>query len=408
VNNVSSSRPKLLILTSTLPRWEGDCEPRFVLDLARALSDRFDPLILAPMAVDSVTGGTLEGIKVERFPYAPVASWQKLAAPGAILPNLRKQPLLYALVPALIIAQFVALVRTLRGEQFDLIHCHWIIPQAIVLKFVSLFVRVPPTLVTCHGADAFTLEFPPFSSLKRRVLNQADAVTVVSREIATHLGHHIHKPLIHISMGVDLERFAMRERLPNATPAVLFVGRLAAKKGLDRLIRAMADPRLIDRAVQLRVVGDGPLREGLENLALTLGVSSRVSFIGPLPHEGVAQEMQRAAIFCAPFVVASDGDREGTPTVLIEAAASGVPIITSDIGGCGDIVVPGQSGWLLPPGDEIALADAMVDALDNGAKTREMAIQARRMVEEYSWTRVAARYADVLESIRGSRTAVAC
>ena len=76
---MKSAKPKLLILTSTLPRWEGDTEPRFVFDLAKALSDRFEPVIFAPMAAGCRRSGVLEGVRVERFRYAP-HSWQRMAA----------------------------------------------------------------------------------------------------------------------------------------------------------------------------------------------------------------------------------------------------------------------------------------------------------------------------------------
>ncbi len=319
----------------------------------------------------------LEGIAVERFRYAPVAKWQTLAAPGAIMPNLHRHPILYALVPVLLLAQLVALVSLLRRERFDVVHCHWLVPQGLVLALAGLFVRIPPTLMTCHGADAFTLEFPPFGEIKRRLLRSADAVTVVSREIAEHLGAVGTQAPLHIPMGVDLAGFVERGDVPAGMPTLLFVGRLAPKKGLDRLIRVMADSRIAGRNASLRIIGDGPLRQGLEKLSASLGLAARVTFLGAMPHANVAREMRGADVFCAPFVIGDDGDREGMPTVLLEAAASGIPIITSDIGGCGDIVESGHSGWLLPPGDEAALADAIVEALDNATHAQEMATQAR-------------------------------
>jgi glycosyltransferase involved in cell wall biosynthesis len=407
MSKTAPSRPKLLILTSTLPRWAGDSEPRFVLDLAHALSDRFACTILAPQAVGAARREWLDGVAIVRFPYAPIARWQTLAAPGAIMPNLRKHPLLYALVPALIISQFFALLRMLKRDRFDLVHSHWLVPQGLVLALAGLFVRVPPTLVTCHGADAFTLEFPPLARLKRWALRKADAATVVSRDIAAHLAQAVKTPLVLIPMGVDLQRFAMRDRLSGPDRTILFAGRLAAKKGVDHLIRAMADRRLRDRGATLQIIGNGPLREELEQLARTLGVAPQVSFRGSLPHAELARAMQAATIFCAPFVVGTDGDREGTPTILLEAAASGIPIVTSDVGGCGDIIRAGHSGWLLPPGDEEALASALVEALDNPDRARTMALNARQCAEDHAWPRIAGRYADLLDKVRKSGKALA-
>lgn len=395
-------KPRVLVLTSTLPRWAGDSEPRFVLDLAQALRDRFEPLILAPMAFGAARREKLDGIEIRRFAYAPVAQWQKLAAPGAIMPNLRKSRWLYLLVPVFMVAQFVAIVRLLHREHFDVVHCHWIIPQGLVLGLAGLFVRVPPVLVTCHGADAFTLDRGPLKQLKRWLLRRASAVTVVSREIAEHLGDKGTLELLHVPMGVDLTRFVMRRWLPSQTPTLLFVGRLATKKGLDRLIRAMTDRRIVGHGVRLRVVGDGPLRGDLERLVMALGLSSRVAFLGSLPHDAIVHEMQQADLFCAPFVIGEDGDREGTPAILLEAAATGIPIITSDVGGCGDIIEAGHSGWLLTPGNEAALADAIIEAIENPHLASEMASRARHTAENYAWPRIGQRYADILSDIQTS------
>lgn len=407
MNEPKGSRPRLLVLTSTLPRWLGDSEPRFVLDLAKAMTDHFDPLILAPMAAGTAKYELLEGVPVKRFAYAPIDGWQTLAAPGAIMPNLRKRPLLHALVPIFLLAQLVALIRLLRREPFDVVHCHWLIPQGLILSIAALFVRVPPILVTCHGADAFTLEYPPFFQLKRWSLRCADAVTVVSGEISRHFGNMGNRPLQHIPMGVDLGRFKQRDIVPQAVPTLLFVGRLAAKKGLDRLIQAMADPRLVRRGVCLRIVGDGPLRREFDRLSIKLGLTTRITFVGSLPHDQVALEMSKADLFCAPFVVSDDGDREGTPTVLLEAAACGIPVITSDVGGCSDIIASGESGWLLPPGNVTALADAMIEALENPDRTEEMAVRARQRAADYAWPRIAGRYAKILDQIHASGRQVA-
>lgn len=397
---LSTRKPKLLVLTSTLPRWENDTEPRFVLDLARALADRFDPIILAPMAVGAARKETLDGINVERFAYAPRENWQVLATPGAIMPNLRKYRMLWLLVPMLLIAQFFAIVRTIRRERFDVVHCHWIVPQGLMVAVASLFMRMPPIVMTCHGADAFTLEFAFMSYLKRWVLSRADIITVVSREIRDHLACILKREMTHIPMGVNLDRFVMRQSVvaPEA-PIILFAGRLAAKKGVAGLIRVIANPKLAERNAHLRIVGDGPLRKELEELALSLNIGPRVSFVGSVSHEALALEMHGATLFCAPFIIASDGDREGTPTVLLEAAASRIPVITSDVGGCGDIIRSGRSGWLLKPGDETALAEALIEALDNPINAHALATEARKKAEEYAWPNVADRFSALFHSV---------
>lgn len=394
-----ADRPRLLVLTSTLPRWEGDTEPRFVLDLARAMSDRFEPVILAPMAQGAAARETLEGVRVERYCYAPSRRWERLAAPGAIMPNLRTNPWLFLLVPGFFLAQLVALVLLLRRERFDAIHCHWLIPQGLVVAIASLFTPAPPALLTCHGADAFTLDSAPMRSLKRWILKRFAAVTVVSKEIAERIAPLGCGDPVHLPMGVDLARFGVGARTPASTPVILYAGRLAEKKGVHHLIEAMADDRLRSRGARLRIVGTGPLQADLEQLAQRLGLGAWVEFLGARPHAALSAEMQAATLFCAPFVIAADGDREGTPTVLLEAAAASLPLVTSDVGGCGEIVETGRSGWLLAPGDRAALTQALVEAIDDPTHASAMAAAARREAERRSWPRIAAGYGDAISGI---------
>lgn len=406
--DASASRRRLLVLTSTLPRWDGDPEPRFVLDLASALPDRFEPVILAPQAPGAAARERIDGVEIRRYRYAPLRGWETLATPGAIMPNLRARPWLLLIVPLFIIGQLVAVVSTLRREAFDAVHCHWLIPQGLVLALARLFVRVPPMLTTCHGADAFTLDGRFMRHLKSRILRRSNAISVVSREIAGHLehGHGIDgRRLHHMPMGVDLERFTVAgptER--ESEPTILFAGRLATKKGVAILLQAFADPRLEQRSARLKVVGNGPLGAELRRLAAELRLGERVGFVPALSHPELTRAMAHAHLFCAPFIVSPDGDREGTPTILLEAAAAGLPIVTSDVGGCRDIIEHGTSGWLLPPGSPDALADALVEALDQPPKAAAMAEVARRSVERFAWPRVAARHADLFDAIIAEQT----
>lgn len=391
-------RRRLLVLTSTLPRWADDSEPRFVLDLTRALADRYEPTILAPMARGAARRETLDGVSIVRFRYAPLKRWERLASPGAIMPNLRHHRWMYLLVPGFFLGQLIALIGQLRRGRYDLVHCHWLIPQGLVLAIASMFMRVPPALVTCHGADAFTLEAGPLRRLKNWILGKARAVTVVSDEIATQLAGRTPRPLLHAPMGVEVATFHL-PRAPSVEPTILYAGRLAAKKGVNVLLSAMADPRLSQRGVRLRIIGDGPIKPDLLAQAEALDLADRVTFVGAVTHAELAEEMRHATLFCAPFVIAADGDREGTPTVLLEAAAAGMPIVASDVGGTRDVVENGVSGWLVRPGDADMLTAALVEALDDPIRAAERAEGARRRVENFSWPRIADRYAAILGAI---------
>ncbi|MFW5682960.1 MAG: glycosyltransferase family 4 protein, partial [Phycisphaeraceae bacterium] len=143
-------------------------------------------------------------------------------------------------------------------------------------------------------------------------------------------------------------------------PRFLFVGRLTEKKAPDDLLRALAGMRS-ERGVdaELEVVGDGPLRESLRELAEELGIAQHVRWLGELPRSEVADAMRRATAMVLPSVVAEDGDREGTPVVLMEAAALGVPCVTTRHMGNPDVLPDEGQRFVVEERDPAGLADAM-------------------------------------------------
>jgi glycosyltransferase involved in cell wall biosynthesis len=175
--------------------------------------------------------------------------------------------------------------------------------------------------------------------------------------------------------GVDLARFG---HLSNPEPGlVLHVGRLVEKKGTALLLEAMAQ---VDGT--LAVIGDGPLRRRLERRAAALGLGGRVRFLGSLPPDEVAGWMGRAWLLAAPSLTAADGDSEGLPTVVAEAAAASLPVVASDHSGLPEAVVDGETGFLVPEGDAHALATRIATLLLAPDLRARMGAAARRLAEE--------------------------
>lgn len=174
---------------------------------------------------------------------------------------------------------------------------------------------------------------------------------------------------------------------------LLFVGRVAAVKGLAVLIDALAllRERAID--VELSVVGDGPEREGLEAKAAALGLADRVRFLGYQNQAAVRQQLAETDVFVLPSFA------EGVPVVLMEALAAGVPVVATRIAGVGELVEEGVSGELVPPGDVASLAGA-VERLVNDADLRSRYGDAGRakVVRDYNVAREAARLKGLFEA----------
>lgn len=185
-------------------------------------------------------------------------------------------------------------------------------------------------------------------------------------------------------LGIDVSRFPAADRSTHREPPVaLAVGRFVEKKGFVHLVRALSAAGDACR-FRVRLVGDGPLRGELERAAAAHGVAHRVEFAGWRSHEEVAREMAAADVLVAPSVVAHDGDMEGLPLVVIEALATGMPVIGSRHGGIPELVQDGVNGLLCDEGDEAALARALAHMSDATVRARFGAAARATVERDYS------------------------
>ena len=384
-------KKKLLVTASTFPRWEGDTEPRFVYDLSRAMLNQFDITVLVPAAPGAQDHEEMGGLHVERYHYFPVHRWETLCYPGAIVPRIKEKKLRALLVPFLFAALWWNIFK--RRKQFDVVHAHWLIPQGIVQSFFKM-----PYLVTGHGGDVTSLNQGVLKALKRRCLQRAGAVTTVSQQLKQVIEEICPGKAVEIMpMGCDTREFSPSYRKENffgqnGKPVVLFVGRLAEKKGVTYLIEAM---KQVD--AMLVIVGDGPLREQLEEQAKPLG--DKVQFLGAKTHDQLAEIYASADVFAAPSVRAKDGGVEGFGLVFLEAMASGLPIVASRSGGIPDLIHNGENGLLVEPGNVEELAGAIERVLENRDMRAELVTSGNKTVEFYDYRTVGFQYGSFLKRI---------
>ena len=338
------SRPKVLMLATRVPAEPGDGTPSFVIDGAMALADRFDTTVLAPRMRTADGSSLHSGVRVERYAYLP-RRWERIAD-TAIMPQLSRRPSLWLQAAALTAMMLIHALRLHRRISPSLVHAHWILPSGLVALILRMLTGAP-YVVTSHGADAFRLETGPSRLLKRAVLRRASAVIAVSGEIAEKLSDL--RSDVHVQpVGVDFAAWSpvAQERAPEQG-RVLFVGRLSEKKGVESLIRGIEGVA----GASLRIAGEGEQEAELRRLVADEGLSARVEFLGRLSRTALAEELRVAMCVAIPSVTAADGDRDGTPTVLGEAAAAGVPVIASRLGGLQEGIVEGSTGLLHVPGD---------------------------------------------------------
>lgn len=228
--------------------------------------------------------------------------------------------------------------------------------------------------------------------LYRRLFDEAALLLPNSSYLADRLralGAPDAKVRVH-RLGIDPTRFAEVDRSARTGPVrALAVGRFVEKKGLEVLLRAFAAANLGD-AMSLRLVGDGPLRPKLEALACELGVAPRVEFAGWRSSAEVAGAMAEADLLVTPSVTAPDGDMEGLPVVILEAMATGLPVVATRHSGNPEIVEHGTTGWIVEEGSVAALADALREAVDR-AELRRLGSPARNRILRSFDARVLAR-----------------
>ncbi len=402
--SMCSEKPKLLVVTTTFPRWAQDTDPPFVYELARRLTGHFDIVVHTPSYQGALPRERLSGLMVYRFRYF-FTRFEKLAGQTAILPFLKANKGYWFVLPFFLLAQLGSLFWLVRRERPDVIHAHWLIPTGLIALIARGGRRIP-VVVTGHGADVFGLQARLFLAAKKVVLQRAESCTVVSHALKKKLSALIsaEKPVVVLPMGVDSLIF--NEQCTDAkdeeTSAVngtllLFVGRLSEKKGVFFLLDAFAVVHRKHPSARLLIVGDGEERLSLMEQAKTLGIENFVVFCGALPNVQLPEKYAMADIFIGPSVVAAGGDAEGFGLTFIEASFSGCFLIGSDTGGIGDIIVHNETGLLTIPENSMDLAEKISWAIEHPQEVARIKKNALRLHKKaYDWQVISEQYARIL------------
>jgi len=393
-------RTRVLVLTSTFPRWEMDTEPAFVFELSRRLSESFNVTILSPRAPGSKKQESIAGLRVIRFPYF-FSRWEKLAMHGGgILSQLETNPLYYLMVPFFLMGQLLAVIRLVRNEHFDLIHAHWLIPQGLIAA-LSMWIAGEnvPLLCTSHGGDLFALKGKGLQRLKCWIMDKSAALTVVSkamRKTVVDMGVAPDKVEV-IPMGVDLKGlFTPDPGVQRKTDELLFVGRLVEVKGLQILLDAMPKVLAKHPGIRLVVAGAGPLESELRASAAKLNMTDRVDFLGMVPQSKLPLLYQQATLAVFPFIVTKSGVQEGFGLVVVEAMGCCCPVIAGDLPAIQDTVVHEENGLIFPSGNAQVLADSILKLLDDPEFRARLAGEGRKsVVQNFDWEIIAGRYAEI-------------
>ncbi|MBO5532887.1 MAG: glycosyltransferase [Fibrobacter sp.] len=437
---------KVLVIGSVYPRFHEDAEvPWLRTSIAHLKKAGLDIQVLAP-AYKGLKSHEIDGIKVNRFRYAP-ANWEMLTHEEGAPSKMASKPWLQLLAIPYIISGFFKCIKICRKWRPDIIHAHWPFPHAYIALGAAKLFRIPLVL-NFHGAELLLIRKKKWvKPLLKFAIGQAQAVFANSSFTASKIKALRNVDVEWSPYGTTLEtkdeRRETREggSLPlasataSATPSngghprnapephpvkgkfkILFVGRHIERKGICYLIEAA---KYLPRdQFEIRIVGVGDLTEQLkmqadalchhkgESPVASFSTNGREScrcgsddalnseaappaeiiFTGKLSPEALANEYKTANVFTLPAIVDSKGDTEGLGVVLIEAMELGLPIVASNVGGIPDVVVDGVSGILVPEKDPEALASAYKRLAAEPELVKHLLAGSRKRIAEcFTW-----------------------
>ena len=396
----------ILFLTQTYPRFAGDPAGAFIRDLARGLVRGGDRVrVLAPHAEGVAGGWDDDGVEVETFRYAP-QRWERLGYGRSLEADEAVKGAALAVAPLYLAAAWRAVGRALAGGSFDVVQGHWVVPNGLVAAARRGRAVVA---VGLHGSDVFLAERPGVRRVVARALARTDVVTGCSPELVDRvcaLGFPRHRAEV-IPYGVDVDTFrpaagddsdgaaAWRRRLgvPVGAPLVLSVGRMATKKGYQVLVEALPELLAAAPEAHFALAGAGDRLEEWRAAVAVLPGGDRVHLPGIVLRDALPGLLRAADLFVLPAVHDRRGNVDGLPNVILEAMATGLPVVASEISGIPLAVADGRTGRLVPEGDAGALGAALLDLIrDPGERRRLGAAGRERSVRELTWDAVAARY----------------
>jgi len=391
---------KVLMVTSSFPRHEGDYFGQFILELAKSLKlNNIEPVILCPHSPGAMKREVMEGVKVYRFPYFYPYSLQRVAAEGGMFQNVKRSLLAKLQLPLFLAMEFIYTLWVARKEEIDLLHTHWIVPQGLIGAVCGRLLHCPHML-SVHGTDVnIAAKSRVLGWVTRFVTRNCGKIltnSTYTRNVLLSVDPSAEGQVEVIPMGVDVEKFWNTQndnhKQASNPPHILYIGRLIDWKGLEYLIEAFAIVSSRVPGAQLIIGGEGPEEERLRQQVAHLGLNESVQFVGLIASPDLSRYYHEATVFVLPSIQ-TEGQTEGLGVVLLEAMACGTPVIGSNVGGIPDIIQDGWNGYLVQERSPDQLAERIVALLDDQAvHTQFMKNGLQTAYEKFSWKQVSLKF----------------
>jgi glycosyltransferase involved in cell wall biosynthesis len=408
--------PETIVMVATsYPRFPGDTVGTFMEPIAKGIAARGHAVHMVLPWHPRWQRGKREGnVFFHLFHYAPHPSLNVFGYAEALKADVDMRWRAFASAPLALAAGWFKALRVAQKLGATMMHGHWVIPGGVLAAAATPRL---PLVISLHGSDVYVAERQPIAGrLAGAAFARAGWVTACSEDLrarAVKLGADETRSGV-VPYGVDSERFRPNATaradlrrmlgLSDTTPLVFTAGRFVRKKGFEYLIDAAA--RLSASVPELVVVlgGDGDLRDELTARARQAGLGERVRFAGLLSQDAVATYLAAADVAVVPSVRDDAGNVDGLPNVVMEALASGTPLVSTPAGGIASVIEHERTGLLVPERDADALARAIARLLDAPAERHALGAAAREsVIARFGWERAIDRFEAAYAAAREHR-----
>lgn len=377
----------------------------------RTAKKGFNPIVLAPHYHKGKIRDCWDTIHIERFPYFFPPSLERLAYYPGIPYNVKKDLFAFLNVLPFLLSEFFWALKIIFSRHISLIHTHWIIPQGLIGAILHALTGIPH-VSTIHGSDLSIIRKNGFLKfLCWFTVKNSEIITVNSsftmQQLEKIVPGSINKIKI-IPMGVDSQQFldnseGQLKKKYHDNRIILSVGRLIDLKGTIYLVESL--PFILKHYpnIILIIIGSGPEEKRLHERIESLSLKEHVTFLGTLHHEDLIPYYHLADVFILPSIF-KGGKTEALGVVLLEAMASGCPVIGSKVGGIPDVIIDGETGFLVPEQRPDILAEKIIQIFSDTTlqgKFRRNGLV--RVKELFSWNIISKKFFEEYSAVLGVR-----
>jgi glycosyltransferase involved in cell wall biosynthesis len=409
-------REVVVMVATSYPRFAGDTIGTFMEPIAHGVAARGHEVhMVIPWHPQLARGSDERGVRFHPFRYAPTAGLHVFGYAGALRADVSLRFSAYAVAPLALAAGWRKARRVAARFGATVMHAHWVIPGGAIAAAACPGV---PLVVSLHGSDVYVAERNPIGGrVARSVFRRAGWVTACSEDLRTRaiaLGASQERSET-VPYGVDADRFGpngdARARIRaqigarEGDPLLFSAGRFVRKKGFEYLIDAVALLAPEWPALRLVIGGTGDLEAELHERAARRGVARHVVFPGVLSQDAVAEHLAAADLAVVPSVRDDAGNVDGLPNVVMEALASGTPLVATTAGGISAVAHDDVNAALVAERDVSGLARTIGRLLGDRDTRRRLGAKGREdALREHGWAGVAEAFERAYERARAART----